>query len=416
MNALILRARARPFVLLAALCLLLPVPAAADSWAMPSTQTVSSPSGSYRLTVEPAPIGSQLKYFEEELEADQKGEQVERPAPLAMLERRLPSGAYEPVWARPLVNRVAPAWMLLRDDGGRIVTFDNWGSVGHGDHVIVIYDGAGVLVRSLRLADVLPQNYIDALPHSVSSLNWRNDARISPDGNFLEIDIMIPAYRNARETVPRLIDLRDGTIPPAAGYYWSYALQQAQMLTDQRLEDERKRLAFLTDPLPAPAADDQAGWQAYLREASLRLTPNYLDRPYPATRVLFGPDHPRLAESVGWIVEDFRQASNSPQEMAVAAPLSPESLVQALGAGADAVPSGSLTGSIVYVSIPADHRAAAQQQVERSGARFIWLDPASTIPQRAERVPGSAEEAAAEEEMMRREMAGMREALQGFGD
>ncbi len=385
---------------LAAAALVATAPALADSWAMPRTATVESLGGRYRLTVEPAPIESQLAYFTEELEAEREGRTVERAAPLAMLERRNATGTYEPVWAKPLVNQIAPVELMIAPDGNRIVTFDNWHSIGHGENVIVIYDGAGDLVRSMPLSALLPEDYIEALPHTVSSLSWRLGERFSDDGRRLLLDVVIPS--TDRETVERAIDLHDGSVIEAEGARWDYALASARVRTTAMREQEAHRLAYLLEPLAVPATTAERDWHEYLREAFARLTPDFLDMPVAATKVLFAPSNNRFDQSVEWLVEAFRESVDFPGDIAVASPSSDKALVAALATASAAVPKGSLAGGTIYVSIAAEHRAEAERHVARTGAAFVWLDPARAIPQRPERIPGSAAKIAAEEEMSRR--------------
>lgn len=166
--------------------------ARADSWAMPEPETTASANGEFRFTVTPAPIGSQLEYFREEVKAENNGKPVERPAPLGLFERRDAKGQWEPVWASPLANPVAPVTVLVADDGRHVVTFDNWHSVGHGTHVIVIYGPDGGPVRSLALTDLVPEDYMMALPRSVSSIYWSKDEGFSADGASVVISVIVP--------------------------------------------------------------------------------------------------------------------------------------------------------------------------------------------------------------------------------
>jgi len=373
---------------------------------MPRTVVVESADGEYRLTVEPSPIGSQLDYFTEEVEAERTGKLVERPAPMAMLERRTAAGSYEPLWAKPMVNQIAPVEVIVASDGSRIVTFDNWHSVGHGENVIVIYDGAGDLVRSMPLTALLPEDYIETLPHSVSSLTWRTGERFGADGTRLVIDVLIPSKdTRGRETVERAIDLRDGSVIEGEGESWQNALAAAGVRTAAMQDQEARRLAYLTAPLTVPATAAERDWHEYLREAFDRLTPDYLDSPVAATTVLFAPSNTRFDQSVEWLVEAFSDNVGFPGDIAVASPSSAEALVAALAKASSGVPQESLAGGTIYVSIVSEHRKEAERHVTRTGAAFVWLDPASAIPQRPERVPGSAAKLAADEERSRREAA-----------
>ena len=386
-------------------------PAHADSWAPPTTETVTSASGAYRLTVEPSPLDSALAYFQEEVEADREGRTVERPAPMAVLAHRQADRAWETVWGGPLVNAVAPMSLMV-SDRGHAVTFDNWHSVGHGEHVVVIYSPTGELVRSMPLTALLPQDYIDALPHSVSSLSWREDARFSPDGATLLVDVLVPsADEETERTVPFAIRLADGavTLPPAE--QWHAALAGRDEVLRQRSEAEAAHLAYLRQPLAAPASCNTDEWHEYLREAHARLTPLWLDAPVAAILVLFAADNPRHRESVGWLVEAIEDEAEFPGELAVAAPCHDAALPIALEKAFRTVKPGTLSQSILYLTAGPALRGQLEPIVSASGARVVWLDPGVPITQRAERVPGSPEAARADAERQRRQEAGMRAML-----
>lgn len=94
---LIIRLLSLVSLCMAAVGLLFGQVALADSWALPETETVLSANGQFRFTVTPSEIGSKLDYFREEVEAEKSGKQVERPAPLGLLERRNPLGKWQPV-------------------------------------------------------------------------------------------------------------------------------------------------------------------------------------------------------------------------------------------------------------------------------------------------------------------------------
>ncbi len=378
-------------------------PASADSWALPDTETYISPNGNFRLTVIPAPIGSQLEYFEEELEAQQKGEAVERPRPLAMFERQDNNGDWMPLWSKPLVNHVAPVSALVSNDGAFFVTFDNWHSVGFGENVIVIYTGSGDLVVSHTLTDMVSIEYIEALPRSVSSVYWAKDKSIDEASGLLVIDMLMPSDdRDDPASIQRLIKLEDGAILPPDAERWAVAQARVEEAKARREEAEAERLRYLTEPLPIPSSTEMGDWHRYLREAFQRLTPKYLDAPTAATEILFPPEHERHETSVGWLVDAFKDDADWGGDIAIASPTSDTALLSALEEAAAAVEPGSLSQTTFYLSIHADHIDCARGILAPTGGTLIWLDPTVAIPQRLERIPGSPEEKAADEERRRR--------------
>lgn len=396
---------------------IVPSIARADSWAPPSTQTEVSADGQYRFTVTPSPINSALDYFREEMEAVDEGAEIERTPPMGLLERRQAGGSWVPVWVAPLVNVVAPASFLVSNTG-RVVSFDNWHSVGHGENVIAIYDPAGSLVRAMPLTALLPQDYIDALPHTVSSLRWRESSAFDETGGRLILGILVPSIdRDAAATVRFAIKLADGTITRPDESAWQAALAATDEVRSAREAADAVRLAYLRDPLRAPEGCDGRVWHGYLREAFFRLTPDWLDMPTTATDVLLAPDHPKFESSAGWLVEGIADELESPGDMAIAAPCSGPALVDTMHKAFAKIPPGGLSDTTLYISADAKLRADLEPIVGPSGALVHWLDPMLAIPQRPERIPGSSEEAAARAEMQHRqaeEMSEMMEELEGL--
>ena len=124
----------------------------ADSWALPSTEVTASADGSWRLTVYPRGVSSQLAYFQDKVkEQDNAGAPPgeKRTSASGRMEQRV-NGKWKTVWEQPLLNEVSPV-MVLAVNGGAAVTFDNWHSVGYGNDVVVIYDATGHVVLGLWL-------------------------------------------------------------------------------------------------------------------------------------------------------------------------------------------------------------------------------------------------------------------------
>lgn len=386
---------------LALLVLALPQAVRADSWAPPSVQVIEAEGGNFRFTITPAPMESALEYFREEAQAGRDGNSLERPAPIGLLERRRPDG-WEPVWAKPLVNEISPVSAIVAPDGQYVVTFDNWHSVGFGRDAIAIYDAAGRLVRALGVTDLVSQDYFETLPRSVSSVSWQKQpARI--EGGELKLSIRYPGSRDTPGELPFSIRLADGavTLPPDA--LLAEAEDASLAIRRAREKAEADRRAYLRAPLSAPEGCDTAEWHSYLLEAFYRLTPAYLDSPYPAKTVLFPTGHTKSEDSIGWLIENVVDAWEG-GDLAIAAPCDAPLLLQALERALAARKTG-MDGMTFYIAGPGELRVRVAALVEAVGAELVYLDTAESIPQRAERIPGSVEKAKADEERLRREMS-----------
>ena len=181
------------FVLLAFVA----TPCRADQWLPPQPQTYQSPDKTFRLQVRPRELVSALAYFSDKVKKHEpaggaKGEQ--QASATATIEHVGTDGVWSAVWSGPLTNEVAPVAALIADGGRYVVTFDNWHSMGYGPNVVAIHDGHGRLIRALALNDIVSEDYIFALGHSVSSIHWRGDPHFGPDDTVM-IPIVVPGDR-----------------------------------------------------------------------------------------------------------------------------------------------------------------------------------------------------------------------------
>lgn len=189
-------------------------PAVADSWALPTETTYASPNGNFRVTVTPRDLESQLAYFEDAVASRAQpgqGDGVEEAS--AKLERRNGDGGWDLVWQRPLANNVAPVDVVVSDDGAFVVTFDDWHGMGHGPNVVAIYGSDGTLQHNYGLNDIVPGWWVDAMPHSVSSINWRRGVGVIETGR-LRIMVREPGDGDATITIE--IALADGAVTTIA--------------------------------------------------------------------------------------------------------------------------------------------------------------------------------------------------------
>lgn len=359
-----------------------PSPSCADSWMLPTTLTFTSCNGHARVTVVPRDLESQLAYFEDKARGiEPAGQARTGPTQATARVETWMGKAWRTVWDKPIVNFVAPVEVIVRDDGRYTVTFDNWHTTGYGPHAVVIYDERGNKVRALALSDMMPQYYIDALPHSTSSIRWRGPPRFASDGRVV-IPIIIPAIEplGERAYVEMIIDPSTGVASPASGLAWQQALATGRHIhAEQVAEAARRKAAFLA-PLLGPAKNEQGEWHDYLREAVARVTHGAA---FPATKVLRDPKAADYAITETWLREALTE---SYADHVALASLSSSNLVPVLRKVAASVPRGSLAKVTLYVAARADIWPDVRQAMAPTGVKLVQLDPDRPIPQAANRI------------------------------
>ena len=184
-----------------------------DSWALPGPKTYHSADGQWRLVVTPKQLKGQLEFFQDKVAgvADAgaaKGNTANEPR--GELYRQADDD-WQRVAGWRLVNEVSPVSAIVANDG-TVVTFDNWHAVGYGDDVIVIYRPDGTLVRKLGLADLMEEEDISQLRHSVSSIWWAGTHRVDSDQRTLMLEI--DAHKS--ETLPVSLDTGALLLPKRA--------------------------------------------------------------------------------------------------------------------------------------------------------------------------------------------------------
>ena len=112
---------------------------------------------------------------------------------------------------KPLQNRLSPVTAVVANGGWRIVTFDNYYSVGFGDEVIVFYNETGDLIKKYSLEDLLSKEELDRVPRSVSSRWWRNRVRLDDTLGVLSVDV-VQSYGDKRSIKSISFDLGNGGI------------------------------------------------------------------------------------------------------------------------------------------------------------------------------------------------------------
>jgi len=154
---------------------LLAFPVFSDSWFPPENKTFYSNDSMYKVFVEP-------KYREV----------FESKGCYATLFKKT-GRKFKRLYKIILDNPFSPVDVLV-DTSGRMVTLDNWHSMGYGKNVVVIYDEKGNLGRKYSLEEILSPEELNNVKLSVSSRNWRKGNAIFD--NYLRI----------------LVDLRTGVV------------------------------------------------------------------------------------------------------------------------------------------------------------------------------------------------------------
>jgi hypothetical protein len=171
--------------IVAALAALTAGVAAADSWMAPTEQDYYSANEAYFLHVVPGD-GSTPAW--------------------GTLYQAFPARDAQELWSRELVNPYAPYQVLVADSGGYVVTFDEWGGVGYGPNVVVAYGPGGQTLWKFALEDLLTEEELAAVPHTISSRWWRAGKYINEESGVLvlEVDLGTEPY-GPPETAPGVI-------------------------------------------------------------------------------------------------------------------------------------------------------------------------------------------------------------------
>lgn len=365
------------------------VPASADSWIPPQRETYKSADSNVRFTVIPRGLKDQLAYFTDKVKGKEPAGQRQGAQPYArgVLERR--SGkSWIKVWDMHLVNEVSPVNALVANDGRYVVTFDNWHSVGFGGNVAVIYRANGTVVRSLGLADIVPVDYVRALPRSVSSIWWSGKNFLSPDGKSVILKVIIPgssdSVERARGYFEVSVDLATGTVAPIAGPNWELAKVVAAPLIASAKAGESEYRARTIAPLQAPASSDDYEWTRYMYQAVDRLaSPPSEGMGIGTEWVLPAVSDPSFAGQAAEIRAIFAE-TNEKDDFQFSSPRAPEALARVLIEGATSGVPGSLTGSRLFIALPTQLAEPVRNGLKRTGATAIVFDPAQPIPQRPE--------------------------------
>ena len=365
-------------------------PSNADSWLPAEPKIYVSPDQTYRVRIDPRPITSPLAYFSDKVKGREpagapKGHKDSKAT--ATIEHLENAGQWIRIWSGNLSNQVAPVDALIADGGKYLVTFDNWHSMGYGQNVVAIYDGHGQLIRALALSDIVSADHIAALQHSVSSIQWRGEPHLTPEG-LLVIPIVVPdAQDESKEEtyLDAVLRLSDGPVISGSSPDWQRAEATAQFVARQKRDyEEQAKQAFIA-PLLGPSENTERNWHGYLNEAFYRSSPDWKDET-TSTTVLRDPNAPDYAASEGWLRDALLSLDYEHGTMSFASIAPFDFFVARVKAIlADAEP-GQLKGSKVHVAAPTSALPLLQTIFAKTGARVFVFDPNIPIPQRPDRL------------------------------
>jgi hypothetical protein len=150
-----------------------------DEWIAPTKQVIYSQNRLFCLVIQPSIIP---KGYEKELEKRKNNPDKYLSKPLkdtiipciATLYRTNTWASVfggQVIWSKKLENPLSPYSAFISNDGKYVVTFDDWGKLGYGENVLVIYGESGNLLNKYKLHEVLPSNTIELL-ETVTSIWW----------------------------------------------------------------------------------------------------------------------------------------------------------------------------------------------------------------------------------------------------
>lgn len=126
----------------------------ADKWDSPSEMASASPNSKYVVRVVPPELNTGEKSI----------------ATLFVFD----GVSYTELSRFPLRNEISPVNIVITNQG-RVFTFDNWASMGFGEHVVAIYSSSGELKKTYRLEDLYGKEDFEKIKmnRSVSSIHWQ---------------------------------------------------------------------------------------------------------------------------------------------------------------------------------------------------------------------------------------------------
>ena len=228
---------------LAAFAIALAAPAAADSFLPPAVTESYSPSNNAVVTIVPA----WLSCAKDETDCEPAARAI-----VSYVYGDHRSGAR----TVKLVNRDAPGQALVTDGGQRLLTVNEYAAFGFGENTLVIYDETGAVIARHSLVDFLPEDYVNGLPRTASTIRWwADDVRIERESHRAIISVLLVdeevygAPFSDRKGLELAVDLDTGEVERPSGPRWEKALNCARanvwVVQDKKAERERERYRAL---------------------------------------------------------------------------------------------------------------------------------------------------------------------------
>ena len=283
------------------------------------------------------------------------------------------------------VRSVAPVSALISDDGRRVVTFDNWYSLGFGKNVVVIYGATGEPVRSLELLDMMPAYFLDGLPRSVSSMQWHG-AEPTLHGGLLEIPVSDPDIDRKIPAFVISVSLEDGAVHPAPAETMNSVRPRFCAAHSREVQSENANNAFNRSDLVAPVDRPRKEWDRYQYQAVIRsMPPGQLDE-VDATYSTF-----ELLLPGEYMAKDFREtfrarltAEKSELPLRWLTSRNLELMTVEVERTARKIRPGQLAGVEIRFLADKAHWPRLQAALSQSGAKLVLVDINTPIPQRPE--------------------------------
>ncbi len=144
-----------------------------DSWMMPEKRTIKSENGNYEFTIIPKNYGGMLVCSARESCYGYFLSKI--------------TGKY--LWRYGLPYGLSPVFVKVANSGKRVVTIDEWGKMGYGDNVVVVYGSEGQIIKRYTLEQILSPLQIYSVMHTVSSIWWYRDSHFENNDSILAVSI-----------------------------------------------------------------------------------------------------------------------------------------------------------------------------------------------------------------------------------
>jgi hypothetical protein len=279
----------------------------------------------------------------------------------------------------------------VANHGRGFATFDDWHGLGYGPYAVVIYSAKGTPVRHFSLNELFPNWFIDALPHSVSSIWWRGEPRFSKDGSELIVPVVQPSadQRGTLNEGPK-VDLafrfEDGAPVGLGRPEWKNAMGEAAKTANRMCLEQRAAVRKWNAPIRAPSTKNETDWHFYLRETQYRSKWDADDTPEPGTTVLREPSAHDYEASLGWLRGALTDKAIIPHDLRAIGSPNFENLTNEIERIAPQIRQGQLEDVDLVIVADAGRGQRIRKALSHSGAELTILDPARSFPQIKQRM------------------------------